>query len=99
MHMPCARTVRKKQFLRVETLVLTALAAVGPLQAAHAYVDPNSAGPLYQMLFPLFIAIVSTFAALRGIVRRLLSRLTKGFMAAVRGRCVSSETEKPLDPL
>jgi hypothetical protein len=97
MRMPCRRTASTKSFLSIETLALTVLVAIGPIHTADAYVDPNSAGSLYQMLFPLFIAIASAFAALRHIVRRLWSRLASALMAAVRGGRLSSDTEDPLD--
>ena len=33
-----------------------AVLACMPIKAAYAYIDPNSAGALYQFLFPLIIA-------------------------------------------
>jgi hypothetical protein len=46
------------------------------IRSADAYVDPNSAGPLYQFLFPLFVAIASLFAVVRRAVVRFWKRLT-----------------------
>ena len=65
--------------------VLLALLLLAPLQPAQAYVDPNSVGPLYQFLFPLFIAIASVFAALRRQLVRLWNRVVDTVVAAVRG--------------
>ena len=76
------------------TLALAAFVAFLPLQSAHAYIDPNSAGPLYQLLFPLFIAIASTLTALRRYIGSLWSRLTSAVTSAVRGGRVSSDTDK-----
>lgn len=64
--------------------VLLALLLLAPLRSAHAYVDPNSVGPLYQFLFPLFIAIASAFAALRRQLARLWNRVVDTVVAAVR---------------
>ena len=63
---------------------LLALLLLAPLRPAHAYVDPNSVGPLYQFLFPLFIAIASAFAALRRQLARLWTRVVDTVVAAVR---------------
>jgi hypothetical protein len=66
-------------------LLLLTLVLLAPLRPAHAYVDPNSVGPLYQFLFPLFIAIASAFAALRRQVARLWNRVVATVVTAVRG--------------
>ena len=55
--------------------MLLALLIVAPLRPAHAYVDPNSVGSLYQFLFPALIAIASAFAALRRQLVRLWNRV------------------------
>ncbi len=64
--------------------VLLAVLILAPLRPAHAYVDPNSVGPLYQFLFPLFIAIASALAALRRQVARLWTRVVDTVVAVVR---------------
>ncbi len=69
----------------LRVLALAALIACVPLKAAFAYVDPNSAGSLYQILFPLLIAIGSAFAALRRVIARAWSRLATVVVTAVRG--------------
>lgn len=61
--------------------VLTCL----PLKAAYAYIDPNSAGALYQFLFPVLIAIGSAFAFLRRTIVRACSRLAHAVTSIVRG--------------
>ena len=61
--------------------VLTCL----PLRPAYAYIDPNSAGALYQFLFPLLVAIGSAFAFLRRTIVHACSRLAHAVVALVRG--------------
>ena len=56
-------------------LALTALLALMPLRSVHAYIDPNAAGPLYQFLFPMLVAIASAIAASRRLLKRLWSRV------------------------
>lgn len=61
--------------------VLTCL----PLRPAYAYIDPNSAGALYQFLFPLLIAIGSAFAFLRRTIVRACTKVAHAVVAIVRG--------------
>jgi hypothetical protein len=63
---------------------LVAVLLLAPLRPAHAYVDPNSVGPLYQFLFPLFIAIASALTALRRQLARLWNRVVDTVAAVVR---------------
>jgi len=74
-----------KRIHLIELAAVTALLACAPLQSVFAYVDPNSAGWLYQLIFPLLIAIGTTFAALRRVIARAWSRLATVVVAAVRG--------------
>jgi hypothetical protein len=67
------------------TVTVVALLACLPMKAAYAYIDPNSAGALYQFLFPLLIAIGSAFAFLRRMIVRACSRLAGAVMSVVRG--------------
>jgi hypothetical protein len=62
---------------------ITLLACV-PLRPAYAYIDPNSAGALYQFLLPLLIAIGSAFAFLRRAIARACTRLANAVVAVVR---------------
>lgn len=70
---------------------LIGMAAVGavlacvPLKPAYAYIDPNSAGALYQFLFPLLIAIGSAFAFLRRTIVRACTKLAHAVVTIVRG--------------
>ncbi|HTT07132.1 MAG TPA: hypothetical protein VMF64_17790 [Steroidobacteraceae bacterium] len=73
--------------------MVTAL-ALAPWREAHAYIDPNSAGPLYQFLFPFLIAAVSALAALRRYIARLWSRLVQAVVTAVRGERPPSGTRR-----
>ena len=44
---------------------------------AYAYIDPNVGGWLYQLLFPLLIAIAGAWAALRHKLSELLAALAR----------------------
>ena len=63
-------------------LLPAALIALVALRPACAYIDPNSAGPLYQLLFPLLVAIGSAIAMMRRYIGRLLSRAIEGLLSA-----------------
>jgi hypothetical protein len=65
--------------LTVGTLVLASGA-----EPAQAYVDPNSVGSLYQLLFPLLVAIASGFGSLKRIAGRIWSRLATAAAAVCR---------------
>jgi len=78
----------------VAGLLLIAAVALAPWREAHAYIDPNSAGPLYQFLFPFLIAAVSMLAALRRYIARLFSRLVQAVVTAVRGERTRPETRR-----
>jgi hypothetical protein len=62
-------------------LAWAALVALLPWRNAHAYIDPNSAGPIYQMLFPLFIAIATGLAAFRRALGRMWQRVASVVLA------------------
>lgn len=81
-----------KRIYAIELIAVAALLACAPLQSAFAYVDPNSAGWLYQLIFPLLIAIGTAFAALRRVIAQAWSRFATRVVAAVRGdRSASDE--------
>jgi len=65
-------------------VAIIALLTCVPLRPAYAYIDPNSAGALYQFLFPLLIAIGSAFAFLRRVILRACSRLANAVVSVVR---------------
>jgi hypothetical protein len=69
----------------VGTISLIALVAIAPIRSAHAYVDPNAAGSLFQFLFPALIAITSFFAAFKRVIRQLWTRMTGMVLASIRG--------------
>ncbi len=75
-------------------LLLAALLAVAPLESAYAYIDPNSAGPLYQLLFPLFIAIAGAIAALRRIIKQLWHRAVRACVGVFRHERDGTDTER-----
>jgi hypothetical protein len=74
-----------KRTTLIGTVAVIALLACMPLKAAYAYIDPNSAGALYQFLFPLLIAIGSAFAFLRRTIVRACTKLAHAVVSIVRG--------------
>lgn len=64
---------------------VTAVLACVPLKPAYAYLDPNSAGAIYQFLFPVLIAIGSAFAFLRRSIVRACTKVAHAVVAIVRG--------------
>lgn len=75
---------RRPSLIGASALLLAALVGLAPWRSAHAYVDPNSAGQLYQFLFPFLIAAASTLAALRRYIARLWHRLVNAVAMAIR---------------
>lgn len=73
--------------------VIAVLAFV-PLKPAYAYLDPNSAGALYQFLFPVLIAIGSAFAFLRRAIVRGCTKFAHAVVTMVRGGRGKGEQEK-----
>ena len=72
--------------------VLTCL----PMRSAYAYIDPNSAGAIYQFLFPILIAIGSAFAFLRRTIARACTKVAHAVVAIVRGgRGRSAQENRP----
>jgi hypothetical protein len=66
-----------------------AVLLIGSVQPADAYIDPNAAGPLYQLLFPLLIAIGSAVAFMRRYIRELWNRVVQACLAAFRHKSAS----------
>jgi len=59
------------------SLLLAIAALVSGYQEAHAYIDPNVGGWLYQLLFPLLIALAGAWAVLRQKIAQILSRFVE----------------------
>lgn len=74
-----------KRTTLIGMVAVVAVLACMPMKAAYAYIDPNSAGAIYQLLFPLLIAIGSVFAFLRRTIVRACSRLASAVVTIVRG--------------
>ena len=90
-----ARTVTRRQLASFPMLLLFAtLITIAPLRPAHAYIDPNSAGAVYQFLFPLLIAAASALTALRRHIARLWNRLIDTVVTAVRGERPPSHSDR-----
>jgi hypothetical protein len=85
-----------KRTTLIGMITVVALLACMPLRSAYAYIDPNSAGALYQFLFPLLIAIGSAFAFLRRTIVRGCTKLAHAVARIVRvgrGRRAKGEEE------
>ena len=74
-----------KRTTLIGMVAVVALLACVPLRPAYAYIDPNSAGAIYQFLFPLLIAIGSAFAFLRRTIVRACTKLAHAVVTIVRG--------------
>jgi hypothetical protein len=74
-----------KRTTLIGMVAVIAVLACMPLKAAYAYIDPNSAGAIYQFLFPLLIAIGSAFAFLRRTIVRACTKLAHAVASIVRG--------------
>jgi hypothetical protein len=60
--------------------VLALIGSIAVPRDALAYVDPNSAGLLYQIFFPLVVAVTMAWRWLKGTAARFLKRLTRGWI-------------------
>jgi hypothetical protein len=60
-----------------QRLLLAIAALVSGHQEAHAYIDPNVGGWLYQLLFPLLIALAGAWAVLRHKISEFFSAFAK----------------------
>ncbi|HSA89004.1 MAG TPA: hypothetical protein VLF42_03800 [Burkholderiales bacterium] len=58
--------------MRPTVLIALAVLASGP-QEAHAYLDPYLGSWLYQLLFPLLLAIAGAWAVLRHKISHFIS--------------------------
>jgi hypothetical protein len=65
---------------RLSALLLVGLAMMTPV-TCFAYIDPNAGGMLFQLLAPLFAAVVGCWMFLRrwvaDVCRRIWTRLTQ----------------------
>lgn len=95
-HSLCTSTATdsRPRSVPVALTLLVAAVALAPWREAHAYIDPNSAGPLYQFLFPFLIAAASALAAARRYIARLWSRLVHAVVTAMRGERSPPETPR-----
>jgi hypothetical protein len=75
------------------TGLLVVVLAIAPNEDAHAYVDPNSVGPLYQFLFPAVVAVTSVIAGFRRALVRFWNRLRGTRTAAVPAESTSTDGE------
>ena len=65
---------------RLPVIAFVLLSAISG--GAHAYIDPNAGGWLFQLLFPLLIAIAGAWAVLRQKIAQFFSRI----IARLRGK-------------
>ena len=66
---------------------------IGPLRPAHAYIDPNAAGSLYQMLLPMLIAIGSGLAMTRRYIRHIWDRAIEACASLFRRKPAIDDNE------
>jgi hypothetical protein len=59
---------------------LALLECIGVPRDALAYVDPNSAGLIFQIFFPLILAVILAWRWLRQTAARVLKRLSRGWI-------------------
>jgi len=78
------RPSRSFSALTAKLLPVALLLLLAPIRPAHAYIDPNAAGPLYQMLFPLLVAIGSGIAMMRRYLRQLWNRAAAAILGVFR---------------
>lgn len=60
-----------RPFARLLALAVVGLTVCGP---AHAYIDPNAGGVLFQLLAPVFAAAVGAWLFLRRWIADLMRR-------------------------
>jgi hypothetical protein len=68
----------------IGTLLTAVCVSLASTRAAYAYIDPNTAGSLYQILFPVLVGIASAFAAMRRVIAEYWFRLTRGCTTMLR---------------
>jgi hypothetical protein len=66
-----------KTKLPLTSVILIALGALTVASEARAYVDPNSAGLLYQIFFPIVVAVGLGWRWIKETARQLWSKITR----------------------
>ena len=67
----------------MKSLISGMLLALAP-GAAFAYIDPNAGGLLFQILTPVFVAIVVFWTFLKHKLKSLWARVTSAFRKSDR---------------
>jgi hypothetical protein len=62
----------KRNAARLFVIAVLSMALCGP---AHAYIDPNAGGMLFQLLAPVFAAVVGAWLFLRRWIADLARRM------------------------
>lgn len=65
-------------------LILLWLASLLTPEMAHAYIDPNAGGALFQLLAPLLTALVGCWMLLRRFISAFFSNLYKKLLKQLR---------------
>jgi hypothetical protein len=60
-------------------LLFLSLYFLSDISPAHAYIDPNTGGYVFQLLFPLFAGIAAGYVFFKKQIKRLLSMLLSFF--------------------
>ncbi len=69
-----------------KSLMLLALPMLLVGHDAHAYIDPNSAGLLYQVFFPVIVAVTLAWRWVKDLCLRVWSKVTREFWSKVTRR-------------
>jgi hypothetical protein len=67
----------RKIKLSIMSGFLIALGALSVAPEARAYVDPSSAGLLYQIFFPVVVAIGLAWRWIKEMVKQVWSKITR----------------------
>jgi hypothetical protein len=66
-----------KASLQFTSVIFIAAGALFFAPDARAYIDPNSAGLLYQIFFPILVAIGLMWRWIKEMVKQVWSRITR----------------------
>jgi hypothetical protein len=75
-------------------MLLVSFLMVAPLRPAHAYLDPNAAGSLYQIMFPLLVAIGSAVAMTKRYIKYYCDRVVEACTAVFRRKTANGESKR-----
>jgi len=71
------RSKMTKTSVQLGSVILMAIGALIFAPDARAYVDPNSAGLLYQVFFPIIVAIGLMWRWIKDAVKQVWAKITR----------------------